>query len=290
MQHLATVLPPSWTAVSVMTPPGQRCVQGWARRQPARLSATGTLDVGVVAGDLRTHAVWSTASAALAWWQDAAPSMTRRQRPASTSSDTTVTGQFQEEAECGFAPSSAADRQPGSGSHSRGGSGSVRTSRISSMTADAAALAPPHAVLQLRFEASLAPASRLQLLDAHDRTVAVVSSTGSSLCLTTQTGDQAGGSRGSIAEECPPLSAGASFTTPIRPQHRRVFSSVPSFTSNALHQVRSLSADCYLFPEVAGDCSHEGCTTCSPGDNIVPPVWCHFTHTFQGTQRSGCTF
>ena len=288
---LPSVLPSSRDFVSVVTPPVQRFLQGWTRRQPARLSAGGTLDVGAVAGDLHTHALWSTASAALAWWQAAGPSMARRQRLASTSSDATVPGQSQEAGDRGSSPSSAVDRQPRSGSHSRGGSGSVRTSRISSLTADAAALVAPHSVLQLHFEVSLAAASRLQLLDAQDSVVAVVSGTGSLLrLLTSQTGERAAGSRGSIAEERPPLSAGASFTTPIRPQHRRVVSSVPSATSNALHQVRSAGvfSVCYLFA-VGQAVAH---TKAVQPAALVTTFCClsgATSHTFQVNQRCGCT-
>lgn len=219
--------------------------QGWARRQPVRLTANGTLDVGPVTGTVRMHTVWNSVATGVAWWQHDGVHMPRRimQPPAKVLAAVTPAVLPHDSARPSSAggPVPEGEQPPGTpliqGRFGMLRRGSLRSgSWTGSLAADglAAPGAPPPS-LQLHFETNVLASSRLQLLDEQDEAVVVVCGSGVSVSLTSQVAD----SPGSISENSPVLARSNVFATPVKGQRRASGVASAAATPQAMRQVSS---------------------------------------------------
>lgn len=209
-------------------------------RQPSQLTANGTVDVGEVVAAVRPHTAWPTAEAALEWWQHHGSAIVQRKQqasskpcPDSASRPPTVDASCHTDLpesnddENSESPSKRDASIDGSAANFEAANGAVSMSQSTSSS--------QLSNIQLRLEASLAAASRVEVLDTADAPIMRFCSTGASLDLATSAAP--GTSVEKISEDRPPENGEDGFSTPKK--HRRNLSGIASAaaTPNSLRQV-----------------------------------------------------
>lgn len=212
-------------------------------KQPSQLTANGTVDVGEVVAALRPHAAWPTAEAALEWWQhNGSALLERNQLVSSTQRPETAISQTALDPSCHTdLPGSGDDENSETESKCDASvdesAANFEAATIGAVYMSQSASASQLRTIQLKLEASLAAASRVEVLDKVDAPVMRFCSTGASIDLATSASPSV--STAKISEDRPSGNGGDSYSIPKK--HRRNLSGIASAaaTPDSLRQVKA---------------------------------------------------